>query len=96
MVIGADHAALEDREEVFGGVGVLEPASGDVLFLAVVHDAVPVDLASKADIDRARAVSARDAASATVLGLDCQQTLRNAPFPSVRSPLLKPASKKQP
>jgi hypothetical protein len=31
VVIGADHAALEDREEVFGGVGVLEATGGDVL-----------------------------------------------------------------
>lgn len=40
MVIGANHTALEDREEVFGGVGVLEPAVGDVFLGAVIHTVV--------------------------------------------------------
>ena len=37
MVIGADHAALENREEVFGGVAVLEAAKGYLFASAVIN-----------------------------------------------------------
>lgn len=40
MVIGADHAALEDGEEVFSGVAVRKPLVADVLLLAVVDGGV--------------------------------------------------------
>src|SRR3546814_17525868 len=46
VVIGSDHAALEDREEVFDRVGVLDAARGDVLAGAVVDGAVSVKLAA--------------------------------------------------
>ena len=52
VVIGADHAALEDREEVFGRVGMLEAARGYILFGAVVDDAVAVKLAPNRGVDR--------------------------------------------
>src|SRR3546814_19643184 len=40
VVIGADDAALEDREEVFGGVAVRKPLVADILLLAVVDGGV--------------------------------------------------------
>jgi hypothetical protein len=52
VVIGSDHAALEDRKEVFGGVAVLPTARGDILLRAVVDLAVVGELATDADIDR--------------------------------------------
>lgn len=42
VVIGADHATLEDREEVFGGVGVFEALGRDILASAVIDRAVTV------------------------------------------------------
>src|SRR3546814_17833576 len=51
VVICSDHAALEDREEVFDRVGVLEAARGDVLAGAVVDGAVSVKLAANAGVD---------------------------------------------
>ena len=53
VVIGADHAALEDREEVFGGVGVLEAAGGDILLGRVIDDRVTVKLLAEAGVDGA-------------------------------------------
>ena len=35
VMVGADHAALEDREEVFDRIGVLEAARGDIFAGAV-------------------------------------------------------------
>ena len=40
VVIGSDHATLEEGEEVFGGVGVLEAARGHILLDGVIDDAV--------------------------------------------------------
>jgi hypothetical protein len=51
VVIGADHAALEDREEVFGGVGVLEAARGDVFAGRVIDNRVTVKLAAHAGVN---------------------------------------------
>jgi len=77
VVIGADHAALEDGEEIFGGVAVLEAARGDVFLGAVVHDRVTVELFAHAVIDRAfighevrGAVDVGHDQSANVLGID--------------------------
>ena len=77
MVIGADHAALEDGEEVFSGVAVLETAGGDIFLGAVVHDAVAVKLAAHAGINDAfvghkvrGAVNVGDDQAAQVLGVD--------------------------
>lgn len=44
MVIGADHAALEDGEEVFSGVAVRKPLVADILLLAVVDGGVSAHL----------------------------------------------------
>ena len=52
VVISADDAALEDREEVFGGVAVLEATGSDILLGAVVHDAVPSEFAAHSGVDR--------------------------------------------
>src|SRR5690606_17854154 len=77
VVVGADHAALEDGEEIFGGVGVLEAARGDVFASAVIDLAVAVELAAHALIDRALvrhkvrgAIDVRDNERANVLGVD--------------------------
>lgn len=77
MVIGADDAALKDREEVFSGVGVLEAAERDIFLGAVVHDAVAVKLAAKAGVDGgfvghkvSRAVNVGDNQAAQMLGID--------------------------
>src|SRR3546814_18479164 len=48
VVIGADDAALEDREEVFGGVAVRKPLVADILLLAVVDGGVSAHF--KADL----------------------------------------------
>ena len=52
-VLGADDAALEDREEVFDCVAVLEAAGGDVFAGAVVDGAVTVKLAANACVNAA-------------------------------------------
>ena len=56
VVIGADHAALKDRKEVFDRVVVLETACRDVLAGAVVDLAVSVELATDAGVDRLSSV----------------------------------------
>ena len=53
VVIGADHAALEDRKEVFDRVAVLEATSGDLLAGAVVDAAMAVKFAPYAGVNRA-------------------------------------------
>ena len=53
VVVGANHAALEDRKEVFDRVAVLEAARSDVFAGAVVYAAVTAKFAAKAGIDRA-------------------------------------------
>jgi hypothetical protein len=68
VVIGADHAALEDGEEVFSGIGVLEAAGGDVFLGRVIDAAVTVELAAHAEIDRA--VVGHEVAGAVDIGHD--------------------------
>ncbi len=77
VVIGADHAALEDREEILGGVAVLEAASGDVFAGAVIDGAVSGELAAKAGVNGRfvghevrGAIDVRNDQAANVLGGD--------------------------
>jgi hypothetical protein len=53
VVIGADHATLEDREEVFDRVAMLETAGGDVFLRAMVDLAVTAELAANAGVNGA-------------------------------------------
>ena len=53
VVIHADDAPLEDREEIFGGVGMLEPAIGDIFLRAVIDLVVRAELATNLGIDGA-------------------------------------------
>ena len=53
VVIGTDHAALEDRKEIFSGVAVLEPAGGDIFTGTVVHGVVIGKFAAHTGVDRA-------------------------------------------
>jgi hypothetical protein len=53
VVIGADHAALEDRKEVLDRVAVLEPAGRDVLAGAVIDRPVAMELATDAGVNAA-------------------------------------------
>ena len=77
VVIGANDAALEDREEVFSGVAVLEPAVGDIFLGAVIDDRVTGELATDAGIDGAfvahkvgRSIDVGNDQAANVLGVD--------------------------
>jgi len=76
VVIGADHAALEDGEEVFSGVGVVEHAA-HVFLDTVVHRAVIRELAAHLAVDgafvsqeRAGTVDMGNDQCANVLGID--------------------------
>ena len=77
VVVGADQAALEHREEVLSGVGMLEAAGGDVFLGAVVHDRVTVKLAAYAGVNGGfvghqvcAAMDVGDDQAAHVLGID--------------------------
>ena len=76
VVIGANHTALEDGEEVFSGVGVVEHAA-HIFLGAVVHRAVVGELAAYLGVDGAfvgqqgaGAVDVGDDKGANVLGID--------------------------
>jgi hypothetical protein len=53
MMVGADHAALENGEEVFGGVAVSKPAHADILASRVNDAGMASELTANAGVDRA-------------------------------------------
>ncbi len=53
MVVGADHAALENGEEVFSGVAVSKAAHANILTGRMNDGRVPCKLAANAGVDRA-------------------------------------------
>ena len=53
VVVGADHAALENGEEVFDRVAVLEATCGDIFPGAVIDGAVTVKFATSAGVNGA-------------------------------------------
>src|SRR4051812_33594862 len=77
MVIGADHATLEDREEVFGGVRVNVAHAASIFAKAVSNGAARIKLAAHVLIDAAvvghkpaRAINVGDEHRAKRLGVD--------------------------